>query len=188
MHRTLDALAGASAGGELHQERHLDRLAVEEDAVLLFAVVAEALAVIGEQDDEGSVVEPEPAQAIEERAHRGIRGRHLAVVGIGVRGAPRLGRLVGGVRLVQVEEEEDRTPRRRAQVLERDGDRLRTGPLELPQGLLGCAPRCRRPRRSKPAAIPVLPRSTYADTAPAVAYPRSRSSRASVGTDSPSSR
>ena len=48
----------APSFGQLHEERDLEDLAVEEDAVLVLAVLAEPLAVVREEDDERPVVEP----------------------------------------------------------------------------------------------------------------------------------
>ena len=98
---------GASAPGELHEERHLERLAVEEDAVLVLAVLPEPLAVVGEEDDEALLVEAERLQPVDQLAHDGVRRGDLAVVGLGVPAPEGLGRLVGAVRLVDVEEREE---------------------------------------------------------------------------------
>ena len=58
---------------ELHEERDLEDVPVEEDAVLVLAVLAEALAVVGEDDDEGPVVEPLLPEEGEEAADDGVR-------------------------------------------------------------------------------------------------------------------
>ena len=47
LHDVADPAAGALAARLLDDERHVDRLVVDEQAVLLLAVIAETLAVIG---------------------------------------------------------------------------------------------------------------------------------------------
>ena len=86
--RDVDSCAGAAtrvagprAAGQLHQQRHLDRLAVEEDAVLVLAVLAQPLAVVGEQDDQRAVVDPELSQLGDQVADHRVGGGDLAVVG-----------------------------------------------------------------------------------------------------------
>ena len=71
--RTVGATSSSSTGrpvvpparwrlGQLDEQRHVDGLVVEQDAVLLLAVLAQALAVVGEQDDQRPVVDAEPLQ------------------------------------------------------------------------------------------------------------------------------
>ena len=50
--------------------RHLQRLAVEQDAVLLLAVIHEALAVVRQENDERVVVEPGPGHPAHREAFR----------------------------------------------------------------------------------------------------------------------
>ncbi len=102
------ALAGTRGAGELHDQRHLDLLAVEQQAVLVLAVVAQTLAVVGEQDDERALVEPAAIELGEEIADQRVGGGDLAVVGVGVARAPGFGWAVGRVRLVEMEQEEER--------------------------------------------------------------------------------
>jgi hypothetical protein len=45
--RRLDRLAGPRAARQLHQQGHAQRFRVEQDRVLVLAVLAEALAVVG---------------------------------------------------------------------------------------------------------------------------------------------
>ena len=66
---------------QLEDQRHLERLAVEEDAVLLLAVVAQPLAVVGEEDDDRPVVDPLLLQLGEQVADDRVGGGDLAVVG-----------------------------------------------------------------------------------------------------------
>jgi len=84
LHRRLDARAGQGASGELDQERDLNRLAVEKDAVLHLAVVSEAFSVIGEEEDQGPVVETDPLELGEEPSHDCVGIRDLPVIGIAV--------------------------------------------------------------------------------------------------------
>ena len=57
LHDVGDPAARAGAAGLLDDERHADRLVVDEQTVLLFAVIAEAFAVIRQQDDRRAIVE-----------------------------------------------------------------------------------------------------------------------------------
>jgi hypothetical protein len=100
--------AGIARRRELQQQRHLDRLAVEEDAVLLFPMVAEAFAVVGDDEDEGAVVEPAVAQELQEVAHDRIGAGDLRVIRRPHAAAVRLGRVVRRVWLVEVEKDEER--------------------------------------------------------------------------------
>jgi len=52
-----DAAAGAGIALLFDDERHVDRFLVHEQAVLLLSVIAEPLAVIGEENDGRSIVE-----------------------------------------------------------------------------------------------------------------------------------
>ncbi len=67
--------------GQLDEQRDVERLAVEEDAVLLLAVLAQPLAVIREQDHDRAVVEAAAPQLPDEVAHDRVGRRDLAVVG-----------------------------------------------------------------------------------------------------------
>jgi hypothetical protein len=57
------------------------RLAIEEDAVLLLPVVAQAFAVVGRERDDRAVVERGGAQLVQQPAHQLVRIRDLSVVG-----------------------------------------------------------------------------------------------------------
>jgi hypothetical protein len=86
------------------RERDLQRLAVEEHAVFRLSMLAEALAVVRQEHDQGLVVDALFLQQREEAPDDGIGRRDLAVVGpLLVAALERLRRLVGSVRLVEVE-------------------------------------------------------------------------------------
>ena len=76
--------------------------------MLILAVIVQTFAVIGADDDDGALVDPLRLQVIEQLADDGVGGGDLAVVGIRVAAAERLGRVVRNVRLVDVEEVEKR--------------------------------------------------------------------------------
>src|SRR5262249_46328207 len=89
-------------------ERHVHRRVVDEDAVRLLAVLAEALAVIGERDDERVVEDAASGEPLDERADRAVHERDLAVVrAIAELTVERRRRLVVGVRIVEVEPGEE---------------------------------------------------------------------------------
>ena len=67
------------------------------------AVVAEALAVVGGEHDEGVAVLPAGEERLEEGRERGVGRGHLAVVGARHAAAPVEGRRVGRVGLVEVD-------------------------------------------------------------------------------------
>src|SRR5688500_290557 len=76
--------------------------------MLVFAVVLQALAVIRGEDDDRGIVEPGSLERPDQLADDGIRSGDLAVVGSRVAALEWLGWLVGGVRLVEMEEEKER--------------------------------------------------------------------------------
>ena len=141
LHRQRDPLARAPSAGELDEERNPDRLAVEKDAVLVLAVVAESLAVVGEEHDERAVVDLPHAEKVEKPSGDRVRRRDLAVVGVGsITRLQRLRRLVGRVRLVEVEKREEAPVRRlRADPALEPAARVVPGPLKLPDRLGGVA-------------------------------------------------
>ena len=73
--------------------------------MLLLAVVEQALAMVGGHGQDHLVEEATSLQALEQPAEELVRVADLSVVG--VRPAMTLGRGVGGVRLVEVEEGEE---------------------------------------------------------------------------------
>ena len=74
-------LARAARPRQLDHQRNVDRLAVEENAVLVLAVVVEPLAVVRQEDDEGAVVDVLVLEVLQERADDLVGPRDLAVVG-----------------------------------------------------------------------------------------------------------
>ena len=91
--------------GQLHDERHVHRLVVEKQPVLLLAVIAEPFAVIRQQHDRRPIVEPDARRRIEQTADDLVGVSDLAVVRR-VHREPRR-RCVGLVRLVEMEEQEE---------------------------------------------------------------------------------
>jgi hypothetical protein len=122
-------LAGARAAGEFGHERHLDRLAVEQQAVLVLAVVAQPLAVVGEQDDQSPVVDSAPVELGEKPADEIVGSGDLAVVGVGVARLHHRRRAVRSVRLVEVQEEEERPLSDPIEKTQRRVDGLAAGPF-----------------------------------------------------------
>jgi hypothetical protein len=82
----------------------VERLAIEQDAVLAFAVIAEPLTVIRHDGDDRVVEEMFRLEPLEQPAYELVRVGNFAIVGVGepMRGRRR----VRGVRLVEVEERE----------------------------------------------------------------------------------
>ena len=97
--------------------------------MLLLAVVAETLAVVGEQDDQGVVVEAARAEGIEQAAHDLVGVGDLAVVGL-VASEP-CGRRIRRVRFVQVEEQKEARVGARARVEPALGRLHRVGAVAL---------------------------------------------------------
>ncbi len=91
-----------------HDEGHPERALIDEEAVVQLAVLSEHLAVVPGDDDEGVVVEAEVAELLQDLAHAGVGEGHLPLVGVPapLRGE-RLGRLVGVVGVVEVDEQEE---------------------------------------------------------------------------------
>src|SRR5436309_1301700 len=102
--------------GQLHDERNLDRFAVEKDAVFILPVIAEPFAMIGKEDDERAVVDAGAAERVEKAADDRVGGGDLGVVWLEAR-PERLRRVVGGVRLVEVQEKKERLRLMRADPL-----------------------------------------------------------------------
>src|SRR6185295_7634239 len=135
--RRSDPAAGEPAVRELEDQRHLERLAIEQDAVLLLAVIAEPLAVIGKEHDDGPIVETQALELVEEPADDSVRRRDLAVVSVRIAGAERLGRLVRRMRLVEVKQEEERFALARLDPIESEPRGLPSRPLAAAEGLAG---------------------------------------------------
>ena len=119
---------GGEQPGVVEDEGHPQRRLVGEDAVGRLAVVAQALAVVRGEHDQGVA----PLSPGEERIEQGSEGRvgggHLAVVGRGHAPAPVEGRLVGRVGLVEVHPAQLR-PRRRLEPRTGRGHGLRARTL-----------------------------------------------------------
>ena len=75
-----DAPACAGAAGLLYDQRHVDRLVVHEESMLLFAVIAQPFAVIRQQDNRRTIVELVRLQIANQPADDFVRVRNLAVV------------------------------------------------------------------------------------------------------------
>jgi hypothetical protein len=101
------ALAGRALPRQLQHQRDLQRFPIQEDAVLLLPVVEQALAMVGQEHDQRSVVEVLLLERGDEAPDQAVRVSDLSVVGtVLVLGLVRLGRRVRRVRVEQVQEEE----------------------------------------------------------------------------------
>jgi hypothetical protein len=89
----------------------VDRLAVDQHAVLVLAVVVEPFAVVREEHDQGAVVDAASLEELQKGSDDLVGPRDLAVVAQLVPGEIRLGRLVGRMRLEEVEKGEERLAR-----------------------------------------------------------------------------
>ena len=120
---------------QLHEQWHVDRLAIEQDPVLRLAVVVEPFAVVRDEHHQRLVVAAELAQPLEQLAERRVGRRDLALVRRAVarelvrRGCP------GRVRLVEVDEEEEGPAAHAAQPGERARHGRRPVALHLADGL-----------------------------------------------------
>ena len=115
-HHVDDAhLVGDDARGQRgtgHDERDSDGCVVHEEPVLLFAVLAERLAVIAEDDDDRAIEAAVAGEMIEQTAQLQIGCRNLRVVRADHRRrkalADRCGRIVRRMRLVEMHPREER--------------------------------------------------------------------------------
>jgi hypothetical protein len=103
LHQVRDPASRAGVALLLDDERHVDRLVVDEQAVLLLAMIAESFAVIRHQHDRRTVVELMRLQVLHQAADDFVAVRDLAVVGRVRREACR--RCVRLVRLVEMEKQ-----------------------------------------------------------------------------------
>ena len=87
----------------------MEDLAIEQDPVLLLAVVPEPFSMVGDEEDQRTVVDAVALERFEELAHDTVARRDLAVVRRSVAAPIRLGRLMGEVRLVDMQEEKERS-------------------------------------------------------------------------------
>ena len=101
-----DPRAAALAARQLHDPRHMQRFAVQQEAVLGLAVIAESFAVVGDDDHDRAIEDAARGKPIEKAAHELVRVGDLAVVGL--RHRVRRRRRVRRVRLVEVQEREQR--------------------------------------------------------------------------------
>ena len=105
----LRAHAPGDPTGHPQDERYAQRDVVDEEAVLLFLVLAERLAVIGGDHHQRAVGNTERGQPRQEPPEDLIRVRDLAVVwGLGVTGLVRRRSRVRRVRVVEVDPGEER--------------------------------------------------------------------------------
>ena len=183
LHRGSDAPAAAPRLRQLDEERHADRLVVEEEAVFLLAVIAQPLAVVGEQHDQRAVVEAEVAQALQQPAERPRRPRRSR------RRKAQAQRIAPAVRRACAARRRGRTGRTAGRACP---TAMRARRRACPRPCAGSGRRKTRPtpagrslsKTSKPWPMPVSLRSTYADTKPAEAQPlrlRSAGSSSSPG-------
>ena len=92
----------------MEDERHVQRAAVNEIPMRVFAVVAQALAVIGEQHHQRAPVQPRSRQEIKKATKRVIHvSQFLVVLALRGAGAVSGGRVVGLVKIKQVDEEQE---------------------------------------------------------------------------------
>jgi hypothetical protein len=116
----------------------VERFAIEEHAVLGFAVVVQTLAVVGEDEDRRALEVSERPDPGEEPPERRVGGRDLAVVGVRKPTGEGRRRCVRRVRLEEMDEEEPGAlvaafARKAAEPGERGVDRLDARALELAQ-------------------------------------------------------
>lgn len=74
-------LAPSGRMRQLQNERDLERLTIEEDAVLLLPVVVQTFSVIGHQQNEGAIVKVLLLQISQELAYDRVSMGDLAVIG-----------------------------------------------------------------------------------------------------------
>ena len=166
----VTVVAGARAPRQLHEQRDLQGLAIQQDPVLVLAVIPQPLAVIGEEDDDRAVVDAasvfRSAMKLADDRVGGARSRRRTDRRSG---SERLRRRVRRVRLVEVEEEEERL--RRCCAIQRRAP-PRAWPCRSADARWPRPPSRRESRRRRnrtPSPSPVSARSTYAETAAPVA-------------------
>src|SRR5437899_4567014 len=104
-------MARPARARQFDEEGNADRLAIEEDPMLVLPVLTEPLAVVRQEQDERSVIQTLALQETEESSDNGIGRRDLAVVGVSrVTRREGLGRRVRGMRLVDVEDGQEGLP------------------------------------------------------------------------------
>src|SRR5262249_50781905 len=80
LHDVGEPLAAAGAAGLLHDEWHVNRFIVDEQAVFLLAVIAEAFTVIREENNRRAIVELVGFQVSDQTTDDFIRIRDFAIV------------------------------------------------------------------------------------------------------------
>ncbi len=101
--RDLRARAPAIAPGRAHDQRHVRGGVVDEERMGRLAVLAEALAVVGGDDQQRAFEQRRAAQPVDQAAHHGVGVLDLAQVRLaGVARGVGFGRLVGRMRIVEM--------------------------------------------------------------------------------------
>ena len=77
----VDRGSGSVRSGQFEDERHMKRGIVQKDAVSLFTVLAESLAMVSDNDNQRGIVPPLFLQIVEECLQCRIRVRDLTIVG-----------------------------------------------------------------------------------------------------------
>src|SRR5207247_6149081 len=95
--------------GKLQEKGDVEDLAIEQDPVLLLAMVPQTLPMVGDEEDDRAVVDAVALELPEELPDDAVARRHLAVVRRSVAAPIGLRRLIGEVRLVDVQEEKERS-------------------------------------------------------------------------------
>src|ERR1700694_1031898 len=107
LHRYVDRPSRLPRLREFHDQGNLKRFTIEKNPVLLLAMLIEAFAMIGEEQDERLVIDAFSLQITDEISDDCVRGGNLAVVMIRVPAEVRLGRSIGGGRLIQGQEKKE---------------------------------------------------------------------------------
>ena len=131
LHRlSLPARRNPASHGRFHDQRHMHRSVVDKKTVLVFSVFTQRLAVIAEHDNQRGVVKmilPQPSHQV---AQFMIRIGNLAIVEmILVLGPIGFGRIVWTVRIVKMQPEKERPPRRLLQPCEGVRDAFARAPI-----------------------------------------------------------
>ena len=130
----LDHRAGSDLPRRDDEERDRQRLFVEQEAVLVLAVGAEPLAVIGQHHDRGPPRRPRLLERGDQLPDEVVGERDLAAVGVaGVALAERRRGCVGRVRVEQVDPGEERPAAVLGQPVRRVRGGLRPRPLAAPR-------------------------------------------------------
>ena len=110
--RGLNPAAAESGFRQPHDQRHPSRAVVDEEAVEVLAVVAEPFPVVGCDHQKGPLEQASGLERLAQSSDQAVRVGDLRVVGpLRIARRERLGRLVGVVRLEQVQPQEERRAR-----------------------------------------------------------------------------